>query len=373
MSGNGLVTLPQSLFCVRSLTELELSNNRIVELPAEVAQLCALQRLVLDYNPMRELSESIGTLSLLSELSSTGLRMRKLPAQAFACFSLLTLLDLSHCELEPWLPYELSTLPLRGLDVSYNDLEHLFDPQHQPSLLAWQKMRTLNASHCALVALPDDMGALSSLTRLEVCDNDLCLLPASLCYARALTALLATRNSSLMSLPASLLHLPKLTGLHVTNCYLSLLGKSSNQMELTRGHALPSEPYQVTYASTPSSLVHLAMTVVSRLYVQTPLLPEQPRLLDRATIPSTLWERLRRERKLCAGCGWDFFGEPVVTKIKFRLLPRSGVSFPLLHHFCGSPFCRTVGGAYEREIDETTYFLMQWGIRVEGWGADFFQ
>jgi hypothetical protein len=60
-------------------------------------------------------------------------------------------------------------------------------------------------------------------------------------------------------------------------------------------------------------------------------------------------------------------------KIKIRVLLISGVSFPLLHHFCGSPFCRTVGSAYEQEIDETTYFLMQWGIRVEGWAVDFFQ
>jgi Leucine-rich repeat (LRR) protein len=316
VSGNGLTALPRALCTLRTLTELDLSHNRLSELPPQLAQLGALRRLVLDCNPLEALHpECIGELRELYALSASSLRLCVLPAQAFGRLRTLTELDLSHCQLELWLPVELARLPLLRLDVSYNDLEHLFDPDpaHRPSLLPWQKLRSLTASHCALASLPDDLGALTQLAHLDVCDNDLSELPASLGYALALTTLLATRNPSLMSLPAALLHLPLLTCVRITNCYLSLLGRSAKQVELTRGQALPSEPYQVRHATSPSTLCQLAMTAVSRLYIQRPLAPERlTPLLDRERIPSSLWERLRRERLRCAGCGWDFFGEPVV-------------------------------------------------------------
>lgn len=183
----GQISLPNSSSSLTSITSLDLSYSS-APLPSFLSSLPRLRSLLLAGNPVA----SLPPLALLQTLDLHGSRLSSLPAGLSALCS-LTALHLSRGRLVS-LPAFLSTLPLRIIDVSFNQLTSL-----EPILVC--PLRQLRAQGNALAspsqALPVPS---SSLILLDLSHNSFSSLP-QLAQHSALIMLYLAHNS-LRSLPS---------------------------------------------------------------------------------------------------------------------------------------------------------------------------
>ncbi len=155
LRGRALTAVPDGLRRLTAVERVDLGKNPLVELPDWIGELTSLGRLALDYTALRRLPDAIVQLRALRSLS---------------CF---------HGEVLEVLPDELGRLvELRGLDLRYN----------------------------AIARLPDSIGDLVHLEALEVCNNRLTTVPASV--ARLKLTKLDLSFNQLVELPDELGALP---------------------------------------------------------------------------------------------------------------------------------------------------------------------
>jgi len=183
-----LTELPESLFQLTQLQELNASGNRLTWLPESLGHLVQLESLDLFGSDLRELPESLGQLTRLRSLDlGSNYTLKSVPEQLRALRQ-LTSLRLSQLEVKI-LPEWLSELiELESLNIATNYLE---------VLPAWftkfTRLRSLVARHNHIRELPEWIGELTQLETLSLEYNRLTELPEALGHLH-LNRLLLTGN-----------------------------------------------------------------------------------------------------------------------------------------------------------------------------------
>jgi hypothetical protein len=230
-----LRTLPEGLgrlayLPAPGLRVLDISDNKLTALPAGLWTLVGLAELILSNCGLQVLPEGIGRLVGLRKLYlNHNEELTALPVEALGRLGSLEELHLDHC---PGLALEHAIQKQRGL----------------PAVLAYLRgevvegVAELDLSHCGLMALPEGIGRLAGLKKLDVRFNiNLTALPEGLCtlsgleeldmsYCRltalpegvegltGLRTLDLTGNRELTTLPAGLGRLRNLEGLRLYGC-----------------------------------------------------------------------------------------------------------------------------------------------------------
>ncbi|GMF20038.1 unnamed protein product [Phytophthora lilii] len=207
LTQHGLLALchiPEIVFSMPHLTELNLKCNDISELPKEIDALVALQVLVLSKNKIAELPEGLTKLTKLRVLEVASNQLTALPEALGSMESLEVILaNRNHIAR---LPDSIGYChKLRVLNVYNNALTEIRKPV---SILA--ELVELNLSNNQLTKLPDPLLRWKNLRRLLLQVNHLERLPAldALCNLEVLQL----QQNELKSLPSmkNLVHLVKL-------------------------------------------------------------------------------------------------------------------------------------------------------------------
>ncbi|XP_065076627.1 chaoptin-like isoform X2 [Ochlerotatus camptorhynchus] len=178
MAYNNLKYLPDGLILEEGLEKLDLSHNQFTKIPVtSLSNLAALALCELDLSHNHigaihsiDLSNKFRSLSVL-DLSNN--RLVRLEDAAFATLPRLSLLDLSHNdELEvmgkAFIGLENSLIELRLNNVSLSAVPELSNPS----------LRVLKISHNDLPSIPPELAAnMSSLRELDLSENDLTHVP----------------------------------------------------------------------------------------------------------------------------------------------------------------------------------------------------
>jgi internalin A len=297
----GLVTVPQEVFRLRNLSELDLHDNKIrvlspaiadlsdlmelnldsnqlVTLPPEIGQLSHLLTLKVESNELKALPEEVGQLTQLRTLFVDGNQLTGLPRQIRALQELFNLAisrnPMGHVQAEI---LELRTLT--NLWAVSIDLRRL--PEEIGELTSLER---LNLSNNHLTALPDELWNLSNLKQLKLGFNRLSFLPAGIGRLSPLRELDLTSNE-LVTLPAEIGKMTALTDLQLGGNRLSYLPSEIGRLsalkflDLSKNQlkTLPPQVGQLTaakiidlqgnqFSALPDSLRQLP--ALERLYLQ---------------------------------------------------------------------------------------------------------
>ncbi|KAK7889146.1 hypothetical protein WMY93_024706 [Mugilogobius chulae] len=186
LQNNQLETLPPELGQLQSLTELDLSRNRLQELPSSLGELRHLQKLNLENNQLSSLPDTTGRLSSLRVLECSENQLDTLPSSVAQLSSLEQLfLRKNRLTAMPALPRD----SLKELYLADNQILELTSEQMCGLLV----LSSLELRGNKIKTLPE--GALpSTLSRLDLSNNDISSLPPSLGLLPSLTVLLLEGN-----------------------------------------------------------------------------------------------------------------------------------------------------------------------------------
>lgn len=222
---NKLQSLPGAVGDLQELRQLRLSHNQLSVLPLGLFSLPLLYSLTLQNNLLETLPPELGRLQSLTELDVSRNRLTELPS-ALGDLSALTSLNLQHNQLSG-LPDGLSHLRnLRVLDCSNNlltelpstlvqltGLEQIFLRQNRLRVVPELPPHALKEVYLAdnqISALPEDsLRRLTLLSVLELRGNKICVLPEG-ALPSTLTRL-DLSNNDVSSLPPTLGLLPNLS------------------------------------------------------------------------------------------------------------------------------------------------------------------
>ena len=221
LTGIGLTKVPDEVWTLTDLTDLQLSNNKITRIPDDVGNLTELERLGLAGNRLTEIPEGIGGCECLEGLWAHGNLIGRVPDAVGRCERLRHLMlagnrirelpaSLGDCKYLEELSVpgnRLESLPetiggaymLRVIDVHGNRIARLPD-----SIARLKSLEELSAHGNLLTSIPDDVGEMRRLVRLNVAENELSSLPKGLGDAAMMTTLWCYGNPALRSLPMSL-------------------------------------------------------------------------------------------------------------------------------------------------------------------------
>jgi internalin A len=168
----GLTSLPESLWKLTALTDLELFNNQLTTLPAEIGKLTNLTNVSFSTNQLTTLPAEIGNLTKVTEVRLQYNRLRALPAE-ISKLTNVTVLQLNDNQLTT-LPAEIGKLTaLTNLYLDVNQLTTL--PAEIGKLTA---LTNLYLDGNRLTTLPTEIGKLTALTELFLHGNPALGLPA---------------------------------------------------------------------------------------------------------------------------------------------------------------------------------------------------
>ncbi len=163
-----LEELPGELFDQTSLTSLDLGGNNVQVLPPEIGELKNLTSLDVSNNGLRTLPSTLTNLKKLTSLDVSANSFNEFP-RAILSLSQLEDLDLSSNYSIPALPNDLGRLTaLKKLDLGYGGLAEL------PSQIgALRSLEYLDLKYNSLTTLPPGLGRLDRLTHLDLANNPL--------------------------------------------------------------------------------------------------------------------------------------------------------------------------------------------------------
>ena len=221
LTGIGLTKVPDEVWTLTDLTDLQLSNNKITRIPDDVGNLRELERLGLAGNRLTEIPRGIGGCECLEGLWAHGNLIGTVPDTIGDCGRLRHLMlagnrvrrlpdSIGDCKYLEELSFpgnELESLPetiggaymLRVIDVHGNKITHLPD-----GVAKLKSLEELSAQGNLLTSIPEDVGDMRRLVRLNVAENKLESLPKGLGDAAMMTTLWCYGNPELTSLPMSL-------------------------------------------------------------------------------------------------------------------------------------------------------------------------
>ncbi|XP_034403446.1 malignant fibrous histiocytoma-amplified sequence 1 homolog [Cyclopterus lumpus] len=215
LGNNSLQELPDGLAStLNNLRVLVLRRNKFSAVPQVVFELVQLVELDMSHNCLRSLPEGVGQLKALKKLCVSHNKIQTLPAQIGALQSLEEL-DLSFNDLHD-LPGSFSSLAkLRTLDADHNKLNRF-----PPEILALSELEELDCSGNKFEALPADVMKLRSIKILWLSSLHMSSLPDSFCLLHHLESLMLDGNE-LSALPAAFSRMQR----------LKMLNLSSNEFE----------------------------------------------------------------------------------------------------------------------------------------------
>jgi len=165
LSSEGLTRLPEYIYKLEMLNELDLNNNELTVLPESIGKPKSLQKLNLENNKLTILPKSIGNLLSLRELNLSANQLTVLP-ESIGKLKSLQKLNLENNKLTT-LPESIGNLlSLREINLSANQLTVL--PESIGNL---KMLQTLNLENNQLEFLPKTIENLISLQKLNLKAN----------------------------------------------------------------------------------------------------------------------------------------------------------------------------------------------------------
>jgi len=183
-----LTELPDELFSLSSLTDLDLSGNQLTRIPEEIAHLSMLEELDVSDNLLEELPEELAALNHLSSLNLGRNQFKKIP-RAVKLMKALTTLNLTANRIA-LIPSWLGDLAwLHTLNLSQNALTSL-----SPTIHALRNLQSLDLGRNLLKTIPPEIGELRSLRELTLATNSLTEIPPEIGELKALSDLYLSDN-----------------------------------------------------------------------------------------------------------------------------------------------------------------------------------
>ncbi|KAL4580299.1 hypothetical protein LXL04_016488 [Taraxacum kok-saghyz] len=244
LAHNEIEMLKEDIRNLPMLSVLNISHNKLSHLPAAIGELKSLKALDVSSNLLREIPEEIGSVTSLIKFDCSSNQLKDLPCSLGDCQALSDL-KASNNSLTS-LPEDLSNCSkMLKLDLEGNKLTVLSDIL----VASWTSLTEINAgmSHTffssknTLSGVPESIGGLSRLIRLDLHQNKISLIPSSI-KGCSLLAEFYIGNNFLTSLPAEIgqltnlgtfdLHSNKLKEFPVEACKLklSVLDLSNNSL-----------------------------------------------------------------------------------------------------------------------------------------------
>lgn len=195
LSGLDLYSVPDELFYMTHLKELDLSNNNLLDLPVELSALGNLEILRLNNNEFTQLPDVIHEMKQLQHLNLNKNKIASLPENFWQ-----------------------NKMQLQTLGLRYNKLTTMPGPQVQelqseipgvPSIRGMQiedrpKIQLLDLKGNLLETLPDTMAYLSWLTHIDLSKNQIENWPKCIDQMPALQKAYINETNTVNAAPASL-------------------------------------------------------------------------------------------------------------------------------------------------------------------------
>ena len=137
---NNLITLPESICCIKRLKSLNLVRNKLVKLPENIGDISELKNLWLDGNKLKTLPESLGNLENLESLNIVGNQLEGIP-ESIGNLSSLKFLNFGNNQLR-CLPESIEHL---------KNLQILYLWRNQLDSLEKEKIKELVPEGCKIV------------------------------------------------------------------------------------------------------------------------------------------------------------------------------------------------------------------------------
>lgn len=163
---NKLTSLPVSLSCMKNLKVLELGENNIVSLPEDIGKLTRLEILNLSSNKLTELPSSVGDLPNLKIFDVSDNCVESLP-EVFQSAKVIEsfFMEKNYLRTLPTWFDSLSSI----VNIGLADNQLLDSPLPESfGVTSGETLRTLDLSANNISLLPDSMGELKHLERLQL-------------------------------------------------------------------------------------------------------------------------------------------------------------------------------------------------------------
>ncbi|XP_061886868.1 malignant fibrous histiocytoma-amplified sequence 1 homolog [Entelurus aequoreus] len=244
---NHFTTVPQAVFELRQLEELDLSYNQLSGVAEGVVHLSVLKKLSVSHNNIQQLPEHISALRLLEELDISFNHLHAVPA-SFSRLARLRTLDVDHNKLGRFPPEILALGDLEELDCSGNTFEVV--PEDVAKL---RSVKILWLSSLRLKSLPETFCDLQHLESLMLDGNQLTVLPAAFGNLKRLKMVNLSSNE-LTEFPSVLLNILGLEEIYLSRNKLAQVPQEIGQLQNLANLWLDNNA--ITYL--PNSLVDLA-------------------------------------------------------------------------------------------------------------------
>ncbi|KAM7504022.1 hypothetical protein LguiB_002926 [Lonicera macranthoides] len=330
LAHNNIESLKEDLRNLPLLTVLNVSHNKLSHLPAAIGELQMLKSLDVSFNLITDIPEEIGSMSSLVKFDCSNNQLKDLPSSLGRC------LDLSDLKLEissmdgvklqflglfstgmasnnriTSLPEDLANCSkLTKFDIEGNKLTVLSENM----IASWTMLTELNAAKNSLLGIPENIGGLLRLIRLDLHQNKISSIPSSIMGCSSLLEFYMG-NNVLSSLPAEIgalhqlgtfdLHSNQLKEYPVEACKLrlSLLDLSNNSLSglpvemglmttlrklLLNGNPLRTLRSSLVSGPTPALLKYLR----SRLPTDEDFTAQELSLggMSLSAVPSEVWD-----------------------------------------------------------------------------------
>ncbi len=194
---NNIEIIPSSLSSLNSLACLNVNKNRVKILPSFLYELPHLELLSIENNKLREIPDFIGKECALKVLNLRDNQLKSIP-ESLKSLKDLQFLDVSSNSLTE-LPSSIWMLPsLKDLRVENNELEKI-----PGSLNSCSNLKNLNLEGNELIELPESLRFLNSLEILRLGWNKLTKLPNSINELSSLKSL-TIENNNLKYIPKTI-------------------------------------------------------------------------------------------------------------------------------------------------------------------------
>lgn len=159
----GLEEVPLSLWNLRQLTELQITDACFSQMPYEIGQLPKLRLLDINRCNLTSIHDQITSCCLLESVSFSHNGLTSIVPLRF--LSLLRVIDLSHNDIRDIAPL-VNLRNLRSINIAYNGIGKIPDTVSRLNAL-----ESLDISHNALYDLPSKLSMLTALKTLVLFGN----------------------------------------------------------------------------------------------------------------------------------------------------------------------------------------------------------
>jgi len=175
-----ILFIPEYLYELKFLEELELKSTFITTIPESVGELISLKALNLGWNHIKTIPDSIKSLLFLKNLNLCNNKIKKIP-NSISSLRSLEKLELSHNKLKS-IPDSIGALKnLTTLYLCRNKIDIIPD-----SIISLNSLKLLDLWNNNIQILPDSIGELNSLETLNLGHNKIQAIPNSISYLQSI-------------------------------------------------------------------------------------------------------------------------------------------------------------------------------------------